>query len=144
MTGKHRGFIELVKQKRWAQDRKEHSELPCVIFCYLKQSYYANYVAKFIRHLFEISCQLPNLDAWFCLECSAFQPEFIQGPFRLILVRTMSLSLNCYSLSLMPSLPFPNVLRNMKEKSYPLCFCFIKLNMSQFPSLILQDKLSIS
>jgi len=46
--------------------------------------------------------------------------QFIQGPFRLILVRTMSLSLNCYSLSLMPSLPFPNVLRNMKEKSYPL------------------------
>lgn len=58
-----------------------------------------------------------------------------------VLVLTMSLSLNSSSPSLMPLLPFPNTLRNMKEKSYPLSV-FVSLSQTCHTFLVSSFKIS--
>lgn len=58
-----------------------------------------------------------------------------------VLVLTLSLSLNSIFPSLTPSLPFPNTLRNMKEKSYPLSV-FVSLSQTCHTFLVSSCKIS--
>lgn len=82
------------------------------------------------------------LKSFFLLNALFSSPDLSKANIHpLLLALTMSLCLNSSFPFLMPSVPFPNTVRNMKEKLYPLSV-FVSLNQTYHTFLVSPCKIS--